>query len=156
MISIKTFSSEQRNKFYHCDGTTKYAVLKECPIGQFYWPQREKCFPDQPKPAFKPGIAYSLTTGGSKPEEQPKRMTQKLLRSGVRLGDLYDAQQDQFLSGTSLWSAEVLKKVKLDNRKIQQSTDLKYSTGKATLDRLSLMDINAELKLSFMSMVSIF
>ena len=150
MIGIKIFSSDQRNKFYHCDGTTKYAVLKECPIGQFYWPQREKCFPDQPKPVFKPGVAYSFTSGGSKPEEQPRRMTRKLLRSGVRLGDLYDAQQDQFLSGTSLWSAQELKKVKLDNRQIQQSTDLKFSTGKTTLDRLSLMDINAELKLSFL------
>ena len=63
---------------------------------------------------------------------------------------MYDAQKDQFLSGTSLWSTQELKKIKQDNRMVQQSTDLKYSTGKTTLDRLSLMDINAELKLSFL------
>ena len=72
------------------------------------------------------------------------------MRSGIRLGDMYDAQKDQFLSGTSLWSTQELKKIKQDNRMVQQSTDLKYSTGKSTLDRLSLMDINAELKLSFL------
>ena len=86
----------------------------------------------------------------SKPDEKPQRMTQKLLRSGVRLGDLYDAQNDEFMFGTSLWSAQELKKVKVDNRQIQQSTNMKFSTGKTTLDRLSLMDIKAELKLSFL------
>ena len=156
IIDIKKFSSKHRKKYYHCDGTTKYAVLKECPVGQFYWPRWEKCFPEKPKTVFKPGFAYNPMSGGSKPEEQPRRITRKLLRSGVRLGDLYDAQHDQFMSGTSLWSAQELKKAKLDNRQIQQSTDLKFSTGKTTLDRLSLMDINAELKLSFLGNISKF
>ena len=63
---------------------------------------------------------------------------------------MYEAQNDQFLSGTSLWSTKEVKRIKLENRMVQQSTDLKYSTGKTTLDRLDLMDINAELKLSFL------
>ena len=150
LINIKTFSSEHRNKYYHCDGTTKNAVLKKCPSGQFYWPQRERCFPDRRNNLFRAGFAFSNSLGSSKPDEQPQRTTQKLLRSGVRLGDLYDAQKNQFLSGTSLWSAQELKKAKVDNRQIEQSTDLKFSTGKTTLDRLSLMDIKAELKLSFL------
>ena len=44
----------------------------------------------------------------------------------------------------------VSSKVKLDNRQVEQSTQLKFSSGKTTLDRLSLMDIKAELKLSFL------
>ena len=100
----------------------------------------KNAFPKNRNPFSNPFFAYNPTSRGSKQEEQPQRMTQKLLRSGVRLGDLYDAQKDQFLSGTSLWSTQVLKKVKLDNRQIQQSSDLKFSTGKTTLDRLSLMD----------------
>ena len=149
LINVISFSSEDHDKYYRCDGTTKYAVLKECPIGQFYWAQREKCFPKRNNNSFKRGFAYSLSSGSS-PDEQPQRMTQKVLRSGIRLGDLYDAQKDKFLSGTSLWSSQELKKAKLDNRQIEQSTNVKFSTGKTLLDRLSLMDIKAELKLSFL------
>ena len=143
MINIKSFSSEYRNKYFHCDGTTKYAVLKECPTGKVYWAQSGKCFSSRNKRS-------SGSYGGSSFDEKPQRMTQKVLRSGIWLGDLYDAQKDQFLSGTSLWSAQELKKVKLDNRQVEQSTQLKFSSGKTTLDRLSLMDIKAELKLSFL------
>ena len=99
MINIKSFSSEYRNKYYYCDGTTKYAVLKECPTGKFYWAQRGICFSRRKKRS-------SGSSGGSSFDEKPQRMTQKVLRSGIRLGDLYDAQKDQFLSGTSLWSAQ--------------------------------------------------
>ena len=95
MINIKSFSSEYRNKYFHCDGTTKYAVLKECPTGKVYWAQRGKCFSSRNKRS-------SGSYGGSSFDEKPQRMTQKVLRSGIRLGDLYDAQKDQFLSGTSL------------------------------------------------------
>ena len=151
MINIKSFSSEYPNKYYYCDGTTKYAVLKKCPTGQFYWAQREKCFPKRNNSSFEHGFAYNnVFSSGATPDKKPQRMTQKVLRSGIRLGDLYDAQKDQFLSGTSLWSAQELKKVKLDNRQVEQSTQLKFSSGKTTLDRLSLMDIKAELKLSFL------
>ena len=151
MINIKSFSSEYHNKYFYCDGTTKYAVLKECPYGQFYWAQREKCFPTKNNSSFKHGFAYNNAfSSGSSPDVQPKRMIQKVLRSGIRLGDLYDAQTDQFLSGTSLWSAQELKKVKLENRQIEQSTKLKYNSGKTSLDRLTLMDIKAEIKLSFL------
>ena len=59
-----------------------------------------------------------------------------MFHSGIRFGDLYDAQKDQFLSGTSLWSVEELTKIKQINRRLQQSTDLKYSTGKTTLHKL--------------------
>ena len=141
MIDVKLFSSEYHNKYYYCDGTTKYAVLKECPSGEIYWAQRGKCFSRRNKRFGSSGD----------PDEQPQRMTQKVLRSGIRLGDLYDAQKDTFLSGTSLWSAQELKEAKSDNRQIEQSTQLKFSTGKTSLDRLSLMDIKAELKLSFLS-----
>ena len=151
MINIKSFSSEYHDKYFYCDESTKYAVLKECPYAQFYWAQREKCFPKKNNSSFKRGFAYNNAfSSGSSPDLQPQRMTQKVLRSGIRLGDLYDAQKDQFLSGTSLWSAQELKKVKLDNRQIEQSTKLKYSSGKTSLDRLSLMDIKASLKLSFL------
>ena len=151
MINIKSFSSEYHNKYFYCDGTTKYAVLKECPYGQFYWAQREKCFPTKNNSSFKHGFAYNNAfSSGSSSDVQPKRMIQKVLRSGIRLGDLYDAQTDQFLSGTSLWSAQELKKVKLENRQIEQSTKLKYNSGKTSLDRLTLMDIKAEIKLSFL------
>ena len=74
-----------------------------------------------------------------------------MLKSGIRLGELYDARKNQFLSGTTLWSAQELKKAKLDKRQIEQSAQLKFSSGKTTLDRLNLMDIKAELKLSFLS-----
>ena len=140
MIDIKSFSSQYHNKYYYCDGTTKYAVLKECPSGQVYWAQRGKCFSRRNKRS-----GSSVDT-----DEQPQRMTQKVLRSGIRLGDLYDAQNDKFLSGTSLWSAKELKEVKVDNRQVEQTTHLKFSSGKTSLDRLSLMDIKAELKLSFL------
>ena len=151
LINVKYFSSEHHDKYFHCDGTTKYAVLKECPYGHFYWAQRERCFPRRSDKSSNPGFAYSNAfSSGSSPDEQPQRMTQKVLRSGIRLGDLYDAQKDMILSGTSLWSSQELKKAKLNNRQIEQSTKLRYSTGKTSLDRLSLMDIKAELKLSFL------
>ena len=151
MINIKSFSSKHHDKYFYCDETTKYAVLKECPYGQFYWAQRQRCYPKMKRRSFRKGFAYSEgLSSGSSPDLQPQRMTQKVLRSGIRLGDLYDAQKDQFLSGTSLWSAQKLKKVKLANRQIEQSTKLKYSSGKTSLDRLNLMDIKASLKLSFL------
>ena len=151
LINVKYFSSEHHDKYFHCDGTTKYAALKKCPSGEFYWAQRERCFSRRNKRSLKSGVAQSSgISRGKSPDEQPQRMTQKVLRSGIRLGDLYDAQKDQFLSGTSLWSAEVLKKAKKDNRQVEPSTDTKFSAGKTSLDRLSLMDIKAELKLSFL------
>ena len=151
---MKSFSSENHDKYFHCDGRTRYAVLKKCPSGEFYWAQREKCFPKRNNRSLNQGFGYnSGFSYGSSPDVQPKRMTQKVLRPDIRLGDLYDAQNDQFLSGTSLWSAQELKKIKKDNRQIVQSTKLKYSTGKTTLDRLSLMDIKAELKLSFLGKI---
>ena len=154
MIKVKSFSSENHNKYFHCDGTTKYAVLKECPSGQFYWAQRERCFPKRNNRSLKQGFAYnSGLSSGSSPDEKPQRITQKVLRSDIRLGDLYDARKDQILSGTSLWSASELKNIKLNNRQTLQSTKLKYSTGKTSLDRLSLMDIKAELKLSFLGKI---
>ena len=82
MINIKRFSSDHRNQFYECDGTSQYATLKECPKGHFYWPQREKCFHEVGKTwnNRKLGLfAFDDASGGGKPEEQPRRMTRKVM-----------------------------------------------------------------------------
>ena len=142
MINIKSFSSKHHDKYFYCDETTKYAVLKECPYRQFYWAQRQRCYPKMKRRSFRKGFAYSEgLSSGSSPNTQPQRMTQKVLKSGIRIGDLYNAQKDQFLSGTSLWSAQELKKVKLDNRQIEQSTKLKYSSGTVSYTHLTLPTI---------------
>ena len=75
-IGIKRFSSEHRNQFYECDNGSQYAILKKCPRGQFYWPQREKCFRELR--VMKHGFAFDNAFVGERPEEQPRRMTRKV------------------------------------------------------------------------------
>ena len=76
-------------------------------------------------------------------------INRKLLRSDVSLGDFYNAKKDQFLSGVTLWSNEELEKHR--QRKYHRpSTNYQFDSGRTEDKRMSLMDIDASLKLSFL------
>ena len=83
MIDIKRFSSKHRNQYYECDGTSRYALLKECPKEHFYWPQLEKCFREKKKTLNNRKLGFYAFDNGfveeEKPEEQPQRMTRKVM-----------------------------------------------------------------------------
>ena len=149
---IKRFSSLDVRKYYSCE-EGEFAVLKICPDNQLYWPQKEICYqPDEDTYSKKDARVRRQASGSGKDKGRHATIIQrKLLRSDVSLGDFYDAKKDQFLSGVSLWSREELKKHQQE-KIARQSTNYQFDSGKTEDNRMSLMDIDASLKLSFMGM----
>ena len=64
------------------------------------------------------------------------------------LGTLYDGRTDSLLVPLNLWSPEVIDKTKVPNNVAYSNTDFKNNED--ILERLDVMGIEAELKLSFM------
>uniref|UniRef100_A0A7M5WSN9 Chitin-binding type-2 domain-containing protein n=1 Tax=Clytia hemisphaerica TaxID=252671 RepID=A0A7M5WSN9_9CNID len=149
---IKRFSSLDERKYYSCEEGNGYAVLKTCPGNQLYWPQKEICYqPDEDE--TQGGQDVRVRRASSPPANNKGRkatiIKRKLLRSDVSLGEFYDAKNDQFLSGVSLWSMEELEKHR-KRRFARPSTNYQFDSGKTEDSRMNLMDIDASLKLSFM------
>uniref|UniRef100_A0A7M5XEN6 Chitin-binding type-2 domain-containing protein n=1 Tax=Clytia hemisphaerica TaxID=252671 RepID=A0A7M5XEN6_9CNID len=149
---IKRFSSLDERKYYSCEEGNGYAVLKTCPGNQVYWPQKEICYqPDEDE--TQGGQDVRVRRASSPPANNKGRkatiIKRKLLRSDVSLGEFYDAKNDQFLSGVSLWSMEELEKHR-KRRFARPSTNYQFDSGKTEDSRMNLMDIDASLKLSFM------
>ena len=62
---------------------------------------------------------------------------------------MYNAKNDQFLSGVSMWSVDELEKMR-QKRFDRPSTTYSFDSGKTEDKRMNLMDIDASLKLSFL------
>ena len=147
---IKRFSSLNVRKYYSCE-EGEFAILKTCPDNQLYWPQKEICYqPDEGVSSKKDARVRRDASGSGNDKGRHATIIQrKLLRSDVSLGEFYDAKKDQFLSGVSLWSMEELEKHR--KRKFARpSTNYQFDSGKTEDNRMSLMDIDASLKLSYM------
>ena len=84
--------------------------------------------------------------GGSVP--QMRHNVPNLGGSSVMLGTLYDGRTDSLLVPLNLWSPEVIDKTKVPNNVAYSNTDFKNNED--ILERLDVMGIEAELKLSFM------
>ena len=124
-------------------------MLKTCPDDQLYWPQREECYQPDEDDSSKKDVRVRRQASGSSKGRHATIIKRKLLRSDVSLGEFYDARKDQFLSGVSLWSMEEL--IKHRQRKFARpSTNYQFDSGKTEDNRMSLMDIDASLKLSFL------
>ena len=90
-----------------------------------------------------------VTQGGQQPSqvEGPKSSLRiKALGRPLFLGTLYDRRTDNVVPGKTLWSAEKLEKRTV---KPQPSTNFEITAGQTINERANLLDINAELKLSF-------
>ncbi|XP_066915156.1 cytolytic toxin-beta-like [Clytia hemisphaerica] len=146
------FSSLDERKYYSCEEGNGCPVLKTCPGNQLYWPQKEICY--QPDEDETQGDQDERVRRANSPPAKNKGrkatiIKRKLLRSDVSLGEFYDAKNDQFLSAVSLWSMEELQKHR-KRRFAHPSTNCQFDSGKTEDSRMSLMDIDASLKLSFM------
>ena len=133
-----------------CDGTD-YAVLKQCPKGYYYFPKSQRCYPYEDKTQAKRTKRETLfdeNAGSTRGNPQP--INQKLVRSDVQLGWLYDAQTDQYLPGSSLWSKKVLDQVIKDHRTTLPHTSYDFSKAKTTIDRMKFFEVEAELRLSIL------
>ena len=84
--------------------------------------------------------------GGSAP--QMRHNVPNLGGSSVMLGTLYDGRTDSLLVPLNLWSPEVVDEKKSTNNVAYSNTDFKNNED--ILERLDVMGIEAELKLSFM------
>ena len=73
----------------------------------------------------------------------------KALGRPMFLGTLYDRRNDKFVHGKTLWSADKL--TKGTSVKLQPSTNYELTASQGINERASLLDINAQLKLSFLS-----
>ena len=149
------FSTNQLNAYYECRPTYAFATLVYCEPNEFYSTEKEACRPlhddnGSSKSSKRQKRAIVIKRSGNKPDDKPKILNYNVLDQDVRLGDFYDAKSSQYLAGTSLWSTDVLKKVKENNRNIISSYDYLYKTGRTTTERLDLMDIKASLKLDFL------
>lgn len=143
------FSTNDANAYYECNPEYQYALLVYCKPNEFYSTETETClFATTEKGTNRSRRAASGEA--EKSNDAVKVLNYIILDQDVRLGDLYDAKNNQHLSGTSLWSTEVLKKVKNDNRNKIGAYEYLYKAGKTTTERLDIMDIKAELRLDFL------
>ena len=91
-----------------------------------------------------------VTQDGKQPNqvEAPKGSLKiKAMGRPLFLGTLYDRRTDKVVPGKTLWSADKLKKRTV---KPQPSTNFEITAGQGINERANLLDINAQLKLSFL------
>ena len=77
-----------------------------------------------------------------------KTYEQPVLGRAVFLGDLYNAKNNEILTGYSFWNMTTIRAMK--ERSNSRSSNLKLISAETTLDRLSQMDIDASLELDFL------
>ena len=121
--------------------------MKTCPDNQFYWPKKEICY--EPEPQHEGRVKRQAGNPGKGRGRQATIINRKIFRSDVSLGEFYDAKNDKFLPGFSLWSIEELEKHR-QRKYARPSTNYLFDSGKTEDERMNLIDIDASLKLSFL------
>ena len=129
----------------------RISILRKCGNDKYYSTAKEDCQlirKETSESARKRRSSSSSTSFST--SDKPKILNHNVLDQDVRLGDFYDVRSSQYLAGTSLWSTEVLNKVKQNNRNPISSYKYFYKNGRTTTERLDMMDIKASLKLDFL------
>ena len=72
----------------------------------------------------------------------------------VALGDLYNARTNRIWTGTSFWDRATIDAHKYRNK--VPTTQTSFFSAATAYQRMSFMDIKAELQLGFMSMYHVF
>ena len=147
---IRRFSVETVSKYYECRPGDLKPVLKQCPYNERYWTSLERCGPLTEQNTNNFVNLRILRSTAASYSDKPDIMERFTLGKDVSLGELYDAKKNRFLSGTSLWSTNTLKKVAKDNLNHLNSDSYSYKTGKTVEEKLDDMNIQAELKLDFL------
>ena len=147
------FSTSQYSEFYECLPANEFAILRKCGNDKYYSTAKEDCQPirkETSESTRKRRSSKSSSKSSSSTSDKPKILNHNVLDQDVRLGDFYDVRSRQYLAGTSLWSTDVLNKVKQNNRNPISSYEYLYKNGRTTTERLDMMDIKASLKLDFL------
>ena len=158
--------------FYQCHGD-KPATLERCDRGEYYGIEKQDCIPRQrtKRNHENNGNGTSFWTifsnghqhwSSSRNERQLARETrgsdggspremhkQPVLGRAIVLGSLYNARNDEFSTET-LWNLETTLKTRTIKQSLQ-SSDTMVTIEEDFLSQASLLDVEAEMKLSFMA-----
>ena len=120
--------------YYECSGRTGLKpILKTCSKRELYLADEQVCESESKHKRKRRDVVIQ--------EEM-------LLGRDVNLGDFYNAKDNSFYKGINLWGYGKVEQVKYRTNIPQTKTD--FYAAKTAFSRLSHMDINAEIKLSFL------